>query len=160
MIRNHGFMFVVIGLVLAACAAPEQPADATPAPDTPVMPDQNGSPTDPGPIAPTEPGDVVGRVYLNSASLIVMESYPVQVNVLLQGDLPTPCHRFGYTLTELEDEPGFSLELYATAKADDVCVQMLQPFEESIRLPLEGKPDGAYKVYVDGELIGEFNYPG
>jgi hypothetical protein len=157
MSMRHVILFAVVSFLLAACGQAETPADTTPTPS------KGGSPAAPGPAFPTEPGnpgDGTGPVYLSSAALIVMESYPVQVSVLVQGDLPTPCHQFGYALTRLEDEPGFSLVLYSTAAADAVCVQMLQPFEESIRLPLEGEAEGTYKVYVDGQLIGEFDYPG
>jgi hypothetical protein len=37
---------------------------------------------------------------------------------------------------------------------------VIEPFEESVSIPMTGKPDGMYTVWVNGELVGEFSYPG
>ena len=38
-----------------------------------------------------------GAVYIDTADLLIMESYPVQVALHITGNLPTPCHEFNYS---------------------------------------------------------------
>jgi len=45
---------------------------------------------------PPQTGDAAftrGEVFLNAAHVLVMESYPLQFALVLNGDLPTPCHQ-------------------------------------------------------------------
>jgi inhibitor of cysteine peptidase len=133
----------LIGLLLGACAPTEEL---------------------PGPL----PGDDAGGTsplgspaYVDSAELLIMESYPVQVAVWVEGNLPTPCHEFRYQY-EIQDfgaEKRMDITVYSEADPAALCTQVLEPFEERILLDLENAPEGTYVVYVNGELVGEFNYP-
>jgi len=100
-----------------------------------------------------------GAVYINSTDLLVAESYPVQVFLHIAGDLPTPCHEFRSQVAE----PDEGNRIYATAWSESdpntVCVQVLEPFDLSIPIPMEGSGEGSYTVWLNGELVGEFNYP-
>ena len=99
-------------------------------------------------------------VYLNYSGLIVMESYPVQVRLSLSGDLATPCHGLKVEFPESADEFEILVSVYAVQDTDEECIQVLEPFDESITIPTQGLPDGSYKVILNGEEIGTFNYPG
>lgn len=127
-----------LGLALAACA----PAQPTPDPGS-------GQPLD-------------GAVYIGSADLLIMESYPVQVALAITGDLPTPCHefRYQYEIQDFGDEKRVDVSAYSVADPDAICTQVLQPFEERISFDLQNALEGTYVVYLNGERVGEFSYPG
>jgi hypothetical protein len=101
-------------------------------------------------------------VYIDTAELLIMESYPVQVMLHVLGNLPTPCHSFHYQYQIGSASDRFRIDLTAWSEADPavMCAQVLQPFDENISLPLAGAADGTYSVYLNGEFVAEFNYPG
>ncbi|MCW5877000.1 MAG: hypothetical protein KIS85_08990 [Anaerolineales bacterium] len=132
------------GWLLAACAA--LPSASTPTPD-------------PGPVccAPEPSG---GAVFVDRADLLVMESFPVQVALMVSGNLPTPCHTLHYEVAEADAENRIRVMMWSEADPAAMCAQVLQPFEESVRISMEGAGDGTYSVWLNGELVGEFSYPG
>jgi hypothetical protein len=42
-------------------------------------------------------------LYVDATDLLYLESYPVQVHLLVQGSLPTPCHEPVWQVRELDD---------------------------------------------------------
>jgi hypothetical protein len=50
--------------------------------------------------------------------------------------------------------------VYSEIPLGNTCIAQLQPYEESVSLDLEGLADGDYTVWVNGEQVGEFSYPG
>ncbi|TAK14226.1 MAG: hypothetical protein EPO32_02585 [Anaerolineae bacterium] len=137
---------LVLSIVTACSGAMAEPPFPDPTPTA-----------DPG--NPGEPG-LRSEVYINSASLLIMESFPVQIRALIQGDLPTPCHMLKYNVANPDSGNAIHIEMFSIAEEGAVCIQMLQPFEESVSIPMEGQVDGAYKVFLNGDFVGEFNYPG
>jgi len=136
----------LLPFLLAACT-PAGPAP-TPTPELPPLIQ---------PYAP-RPGDSSlsrGNLYLDSAELLVLESYPVQINLVLQGNLPTPCHELRVSVTAPDNENRILVEAYSLSDPQAICMQVLQPFEASI--PLGSFPAGHYSVWVNGEKIGEFD---
>ncbi|MEJ2759363.1 MAG: hypothetical protein P8046_12860, partial [Anaerolineales bacterium] len=104
---------LVIGLFLTGCGAAEINNPTSNAGDSNSMNDE--MPTDglpdvempEGPIVnlpgeipyqnqEREPGQgklTKGKAFVNSADLLIMESYPVQISLALSGELPTPCNK-------------------------------------------------------------------
>ncbi len=124
-----------------------------------------GGQTTPTPFGPDEPPgnnyeNILGSVYISEANLMVMESYPIQVALNISGELPTPCHTVRAIVTPPDGDMEFHIQIYSEAKADEVCIQVLQPFSENVSLPLQGLADGTYSVWLNDEKVGEFNYPG
>lgn len=142
------FLFVsLIILGLSACAG------ATPTPPG-TLPD-NGVP---GGEEPTD-----GVVYITTADLLIAESYPIQVSLHITGDLSTPCHEFHYRYeiqAFTEQDKRVDVTAYSVSDPAAICIQVLEPFEARIPIPMEDAPDGDYAVYVNGDFIGEFSYPG
>jgi len=104
--------------------------------------------------APGEPMSE-GPVYINQMELQIMESDPIQVAVYLEGELPTPCHQLQWRVGEPSSDGQIELEVYSTAPADVACIQVLEPFEQSIALgSFEG---GRYTVIVNAEQVGSFD---
>lgn len=153
-------LLFMLALLVAGCApAPATEPDTLP-PDAPVTsPPEDGSPpiqTPEMPFAP-KPGDddlSRGNVYINESELIIRESFPPQIVLVLRGDVPTPCHELRVVIPEPDAENKIDLEVYSVVDPELVCIQVLEPFQENIELGTF--PSGQYTVWVNGELVGEF----
>lgn len=150
------FLIPALFALLAACAAESPPPDepVAAAPGSPANP--VASPDDYAPRS----GDerlLRGNVYLDSAQLLILESQPPQIRLALAGNLPDPCHRLRVRAAAPDEENRIRVEVYSLADPTAVCIQVLQPFQASIPLPLEGLPPGHYTVWVNGEKVGEFD---
>ena len=148
---KHFLIPLLVLTLLAACAP-----TPTESPNTLVDNDapSNGLP----PIYAPRPGDdqlLRGEIYLDSADLLTMESYPLQFALVLKGNLPTPCHEIRVVFSEPDADNKIKLDVYSLADPDAVCVQMLQPFEQNIILG--SFPSGHYTVWVNGEQVTEFD---
>ena len=85
----------------------------------------------------------------------VMESYPVQISVVLEGYLPDGCTEIDQ-ITSTRDEFTFTVEIVTRRPAGDVmCTQQIVPFEETINLDVEDLEEGLYTVQY-GELSESF----
>lgn len=151
-------LLVLLSLLVAACAPPLEP---TFEPDTAVTsPPADSMPTNEpvtNPFAP-QPGDADltrGNVFINEAGLIIRESFPPQISLTLAGDLPTPCNQLRAEINSPDAENKIVVDVYSVIDPNQVCVQVLEPFEESIDLGTF--PTGHYTVWVNGEQVGEFD---
>jgi hypothetical protein len=107
-----------------------------------------------------QPADVNltrGEVFVNSTDMILMESDPVQARVILTGNLPTPCHALRVVVEEADVENRIMIETYSVKSSDEICIQVLEPFEADI--PLGMFSDGAFTVWINGEKAQSFELP-
>lgn len=102
-------------------------------------------------LPPTgEPSE--GGVFVNDVELMILESFPVQVRALIQGDLPDGCTSIRGIETERDvDARRFTVRIETTRDDEAICTQALVPFEESVELDVRGLPAGTYTVDVHGE---------
>ena len=100
-------------------------------------------------------GDVVtGMANVESVELLIMESFPVQVNAVVRGTLPDGCTMLdGPSVTR--DGNTFVISLSTTREADAVCTQALVPFESVISLDVVDLVAGVYTVDANG-VTGTF----
>ena len=151
-------ILIVLMLLVSACAPQSQ---ATSDPDAPVTSPagENMSANEPGlnPFAPKpEDKDLTrGNVYLNEAILVIRESAPPQISLMVKGDLPTPCNQLRAEIGAPDAENKIEVDLYSVSNPNKACTQVLKPFEESIDLGT--LPTGHYTVWVNGEVAGEFD---
>ena len=108
--------------------------------EEPVIGDQEG------PISDNNQGSIV---YLNSMDINLMESFPVQVSVTLQGDLPDGCTTIQSVESSLEDQT-FTIIFRTHRPAGQMCTEALVPFEETVTLDVYGLPEGEYTVVAKG----------
>lgn len=137
---------------------PTQPmATLTPSGDDPVSSDDPAPESPyPSPLEPI-PGEenmVRGEVFIESTDILILESFPIQVMVSVSGSLPTPCHNLRAEIAEPDEQNRIMIDLHSLADPEQICIQVLQPFESS--LPLGSFEAGTYSVWVNGEEIGEF----
>jgi hypothetical protein len=151
-------------VLLATSCIPASPATVDPTalpPDTAVTnpPVDNVSTNEPfeDPFSP-KPGDskfTRGNVFISESGLVIRESYPPQISLQLSGDLPTPCHRLRVKINEPDIENNINAEAYSIVDSDRACIQVLETFEADIDLGTF--PAGHYTVWVNEEMIGEFD---
>lgn len=96
-----------------------------------------------------------GEARVESIDIQILESFPVQVNVIARGSLPDPCTAIDEAQTAREGNT-FRITLTTRRPAGEVCVQVLAPFEETIPLDVAGLPAGDYLVDVNG-VTGTFS---
>ena len=78
-----------------------------------------------------------------------------EVSANLIGDLPTPCNQLRIVLTPADTQNKINLEVYSVVDSHTSCITVLQPFQ--VIYPLGSFSSGHYSVYVNGELLGEFD---
>lgn len=151
-------ILLLVILLVVSCAPQAQP---TPDPDTPVTspPGDDVSTNEPvlNPFAP-QSGDenlTRGNVYINEASLIIRESFPPQISLTLAGELPTPCNQLRAEIHPPDPQNKILADVYSVVDPNQVCVQVLEPFDASIDLGTF--PTGHYTVWVNGQMAGEFD---
>ena len=129
-------------------------SSAYPGPNT-----SGGAASAANPFAPTAADDQLARgeafVETADSQVTLMESNPPQVKLHLKGSLPNPCHQLRVNPTQPDAQNKIQVEVYSVVKPDEMCTEVLKEFDEEI--PLGSFPAGHYSVYVNGELVGEFD---
>jgi len=103
-----------------------------------------------------EDGDFVkGKVYLKSTEIKLVKNDPSQSEVVLKGNLPTPCHDLRAIVGLPERNNRISIELYSLVSPDAICTQELKAFY--VNLPLGSLAEGHYILFVNGSKKVEFD---
>lgn len=112
-----------------------------------------GAATEPPP--PDDEGRDRGPIYLDEVDLLVKESFPVQVELVLRGALPTPCASLQWVVEPADDRGRIDVVAYSLQDPAVDCIQVLEPLEEAI--PLGSYSQGTYTVWLNGTRVGEFS---
>jgi hypothetical protein len=158
-------LFLLATISLYACNRLQTVQTENPSyPNEPSYPNAPSYPNEPGsgdasqqPYAP-QPGDEAltrGDVQIDSAEVLVMESFPLQIMLALSGSLPTPCNQLRVVDNPPNDESQIHMDVYSVTDPAQVCIQVLEPFD--VNIGLGSFPAGHYTVWVNGEMIGEFD---
>jgi hypothetical protein len=122
---------LVVAILLGACAvADPEPGDSS----TTTFPS----------------GGIKGPVFIDSTEILYLESFPVQVQLLVRGSLPTPCHKLRWSLED--PDRVIDVALWSVLALGQGCAQVLEPFEVSIALGSFETADSA--VVLNGGQIG------
>jgi hypothetical protein len=101
------------------------------------------------PPPPPKPAKPANEAQVKSLLIRTLESFPVQVNVIVTGDLPDSCT----TLDQfLQDRLGdtFILQILTKRITNQACSQVVQPFVQVIPLDLDDLKAGIYTVKING----------
>jgi hypothetical protein len=133
--RFSFFLVLAMVAVLAACSIinPEEEPAETPAPTETA----------------DEPGTTTGEANVESIEVLVLESFPVQVNVIASGILPDGCTSL-IDPTPRREGNTFVVNLATSRVDDEVCTQATVPFDKVIPLDVDGLAAGDYTVSVNG----------
>jgi hypothetical protein len=107
-----------------------------------------------------QPGDDKlqrGNVYIDSQQILTLESFPPQFMLALKGNLPTPCHKLRIIVNPPDSNQQIQVEVYSLVNPDEICIQMLEPFQASVTL--KDLPAGTYEVLVNQQPAGTLTVP-
>jgi len=90
----------------------------------------------------------IGLAKVEEIDILTLESFPVQIFVIASGYLPNPCTEI-YQITHKREGNNFFITI-ETYYSQEVCIQIIAPFEEVIPLEVYGLPAGTYMVEVNG----------
>ena len=164
-------IFLQTVLLLSACNGSQPVQSDNPTypnepsyPNAPSYPNEPIYTNDPGvgepiqnPYSP-QPGDsnlVRGNVSIENSELLIMESDPIQVALVLEGNLPTPCNQLRVIVNPPNNKNRILVDVYSVLDSGQICVQVLEPFKANISLG--SFQSGHYTVWVNGEMAGEFD---
>jgi inhibitor of cysteine peptidase len=85
-----------------------------------------------------------------------LESFPLQVRILISGSLPDGCTTV-YRTESTREGDRFTIKIFTLRERDAMCTQALVPFEVSVPLDVVGLPAGTYRVMVY-DLTTEFTF--
>ncbi len=88
--------------------------------------------------------------------MLVRESFPMQLALLIRGTLATPCHELEWEVAEPDGEGRIFVEVYAQSEKGNACIQVIEPFEET--LELGSFTEGEFTVWLNGTLVGEVDF--
>ena len=147
--------FVVI--VLAACGGAELGSgDDSPATSTTIPPDEPiAEPSPVGSIPEPRPpidGNISGEVSIASTDLLVMESFPIQVSLQVEGEKPSPCHEIFWTVEDSGER--IEITMISQVNNDQSCAQVIEPF--MISVPLGSWAEESRDVHLNGAKVGSF----
>jgi len=91
---------------------------------------------------------IISLAQVDEIEIVILETFPVQVQVIAKGNLPDPCTEISKIIQEREGND-FSITI-KTYRPPGFCIQVLTPFEEIIDLEVSGLPAGIYTVDVNG----------
>ncbi len=160
-------LVVVFVILLAACGepapagAPDDPSTtSTSSPDQPVDDGGGDEPIDePGPVGsipeprPPIDGNLDGEVWVTATDLLILESFPIQVNLEVSGNKPTPCHEIFWTAED--DGERIDIDMISQIASDQSCTQVIEEF--SIVVPLGSWAEESRDVFLNGEGVGSFD---
>lgn len=139
-----GVFALIAVLALSACSAP-----LAGSPDDEPTEEPTAEPT----AEPTSEGSGRSPAYVDVLDVLILESFPVQVNAVLMGNLPDPCVTIDSTEVSGPDENNtFTITITTYRDPVALCAEALTPFEQTVSLPVEGLPAGTYTVVLAGDL--------
>jgi hypothetical protein len=162
--RRH-FALAAVLLVIAACGAGEPVGgvgggtSTTVDLDQPVDSDGDEPIAGPGPVGsipeprPPIDGNIDGEVWITSAELRIMESFPIQVMLDVTGEKPTACHEVFWTAEDTGET--IEIEMISQISADQVCAQAIAGF--TVAVPLGSWAGESREVFLNGESVGSFD---
>ena len=106
-----------------------------------------------------QPGDADlkrDQVFMDvgNSRVVIRESLPAQVSLILNGSLSDPCHQLRIVVTPPDANNVINLDAYSVVNPAVACITVLKPFAATI--PLGSYTDGDYTVMVNGERLGLF----
>ena len=90
----------------------------------------------------------IGLAQIDEIDILILELFPVQIDVIASGNLPDPCTEI-YQITQKKEDNTFFITI-KTYHPPDPCIQVITPFEVKIPLNVYGLSAATYTVDVNG----------
>jgi inhibitor of cysteine peptidase len=99
---------------------------------------------------PSPDGDVEeGLAPIESVEVVFLESFPLQVQLQVEGYMPDGCTEVDSTEVEKQDHR-FEVTIRTLRPAGMLCTEAIEPIKMNIPLDVYGLPAGTYQVEVNG----------
>lgn len=99
-----------------------------------------------------------GEFLLDSVELMANPNKPGYTDVIVSGNLPSPCNEKRVKVEDPDSENKIAINVYSVADEDKICTQQIVPFQ-GIVASLGGYPSGKYSVIVNGQTAGDIEIP-
>ncbi|MDY7042259.1 MAG: hypothetical protein SVX38_15490, partial [Chloroflexota bacterium] len=142
--KNHRFLTAIIALLVVSAAGCTSIGEPISTPQSP-----QALPTDTPPMVKDDKDVIFGEAQVENIEILILESFPVQINVGATGNLPDGCTTIDQIVQRREGND-FLVTITTVRPADAMCTEALVPFEEVISLDVYGLPAGTYTVDVNG----------
>lgn len=141
------FLSIIITFImLSGCTGND---NDIPVQDTDVIPHETEV-TDNDGNSDTDKGEYIyGNATVEEIQIMILESFPVQINVVARGYLPDGCTDVD-EIIKTREENAFFVTITTKRPADLMCTQVIVPFEKVISLDVYGLNAGEYQVNVNG----------
>ncbi len=96
----------------------------------------------------------ISTAQVEKIDIIILESFPVQVNVIAQGFLPDGCTKIDEIVQE-RVENLFEVTITTVRDTEAICTLAIVTFEETVPLDVLNLEAGIYTVFVN-EVSGTF----
>jgi hypothetical protein len=147
--RIIGLMLLSL-LVFVSCA----PVDNQPLGDGKATGSDIGIVSSPEQVAKDKvDGLIRSSVFIDTAELEVLESYPVQYILSISGNLPSPCHGLRVTVSDPDAQGRILVDVYSVVAEDAMCAQVLTPFSKNIHIG--SFADGSYTLWVNDQKVAD-----
>jgi inhibitor of cysteine peptidase len=127
-IKKIGFLVLLGILFTASCQS-----------ETPVVPTATQVDTEP----------IFGQAPVDSLEVLILESFPVQAQVVVRGSLPDGCTTVD-TVSVTREGDLFTGVISTVRPGAAVCTELLVPFERVVALDVLGLAAGNYRVSING----------
>lgn len=121
-----------------------------------IDPEMNLSFDDLSPVADDKKLSM-GKVFIESYELLIKESGPIQAELWVVGQLPTPCHQLRVVVSEPDAKGQINLRAYSVVDPEVMCIQVLEPFQTQI--PLSDLPAGKFNIVINDEYKLDVEIP-
>ncbi len=136
-------MVLVFGVLLAACSGSSEPDQLPPDVQT-ALPPLSNAPDAALQAQAVQPGR---EAQIESVEVVILESFPVQVQVLIRGSLPNACTLLDQ-INQANNGASFDIAVSTVRQTDVMCAEQRQPFDQTAALDVVGLPAGTYTVNV------------
>jgi inhibitor of cysteine peptidase len=95
---------------------------------------------------------LTGQAPVDSVEVIMLETFPVQIQLIVKGNLPDSCT----TLDQVNQSRNgdiFNVTITTKRPADAVCATVLTPYEKTIPLDVVGLKAGTYTANVNTATV-------
>lgn len=130
-VRSTSLTFLAVLIALAACRHEPPAAQAQT-----------------GPAA--EPVQVIRLAGVERIEPVILESYPVQVRVVVHGWLSDGCTSL-HGFDQKTEGTVIKMRVLTTRPRDAICTQAIKRFQETYPVETEGLPPGTYTLDVNGK---------
>ncbi len=161
--KKNSTLLLVLIFALSACApGADEPVSSIPSypnasyPNTSYPNPSDSIPVEPNPHSPqaTDASLTRGNAFLDFEEILTLESFPLQFMLHLTGSLPTPCNQLRVAVSPPDSENKVLVDVYSVSDPDKICMQVIEPFD--VNIPLGSFPTGKYTLWVNGEIVAEF----